>query len=250
MFLRKRWFASRPGVSLLGTHKKASTRERFWSNWSQTEKVRRIQQCSSFKNPLPRYLPGKMMTDVALNIHFKVDKHFLTKCFGNICDQPMNKYITWFPITLTHQKENVWFVQLFGQTISGVKLFHGCNPGLLKVPQIFKTDKTKYRVIRAPEQLTHVLPEKFFFSLNYDRESLKTNQAATAKQKDSPLSWSILASPDNWIQLKRNFESKPILDSCKLSNSTKELFYCLNFLQIISLRSTLGKFEDGAVNHI
>ena len=36
-----------------------------------------------------RYLPGKMMTDVALNIHFK--------------------------------------------TISGVKLFHGCNPGLLKM---------------------------------------------------------------------------------------------------------------------
>ena len=36
-----------------------------------------------------QYLPGKMMTDVALNIHFK--------------------------------------------TISGVKLFHGCNPGLLKM---------------------------------------------------------------------------------------------------------------------
>ena len=36
-----------------------------------------------------KYLPGKMMTDVALNIHFK--------------------------------------------TISGVKLFHGCNPGLLKM---------------------------------------------------------------------------------------------------------------------
>ena len=108
MFLRKRWFASRPGVSLLGTHKKASTRERFWSNWSQTEKVRRIQQCSSFKNPLPRYLPGKMMTDVALNIHFKVDKHFLTKYFGNICYQPMGKYITWFPITLTHTKKKMF----------------------------------------------------------------------------------------------------------------------------------------------
>ena len=46
------------------------------------------------KIPLPRYLPGKMMTDVALNIHFKVDKYFLTKYSGNICDQPMDKYIT------------------------------------------------------------------------------------------------------------------------------------------------------------
>jgi len=39
MFLRRRWFASRPGVSLPGTHKKASTRGRSSSNWSQTGKL-------------------------------------------------------------------------------------------------------------------------------------------------------------------------------------------------------------------
>ena len=147
MFPRKRWFASRPGVSLPGTHKKALTRGRSSSNWSQTKKlaglinvlvskksfakvfVGRIQQCSSFKNPLPRYLlagfsnflvskiplprylPGKMMTDVALNIHFKVDKYFLTKYSGNICDQPMDKYITWCPITPKRKSlicSNLW----------------------------------------------------------------------------------------------------------------------------------------------
>ena len=157
MFPRKRWFASRPGVSLPGTHKKASTRGRFSSNWSQTKKLAGFSNVQFSKIPLPRYLPGKMMTDVALNIHFKVDKYF-----GNICDQPMGNYIDY---TFAHQKENVWFVQLFGQTISGVKLFHGCNPGLLKVPRIFKADKTNHWVIRTPEQLTHVLSEKFFSSV-------------------------------------------------------------------------------------
>ena len=90
MFLRKLWSASRLGVSSLGTPRKALTRERSSSRWGELGKggavtgpckhcqvggeggFRRFDKVNFCDVLLSRYLPGKMMTDVALNIHFKV----------------------------------------------------------------------------------------------------------------------------------------------------------------------------------
>ena len=172
MFLRRRWFASRPGVSLPGTHKKASTRGRSSSNWSQNKKL------AGFSNVLVSKIlcQGTCLVRWWLTLRWTSTSRsretfwkYLRSTNGQIHNLIPN-------YTYAHQKENVWFVQLFGQTISGVKLFHGCNPGLLKVPRIFKADKTYHRVIRTPEQLTHILSEKFFFfSLDYDHASLKAS---------------------------------------------------------------------------
>ena len=84
-----------------------------------------------------QYLPGKMMTDVALNIHFK--------------------------------------------TISGVKLFHGCNPGLLKMlvcklkPIIFLPGDyiCKEILVIYPEKVTFHL--KYLCALLLGKESERNN---------------------------------------------------------------------------